>query len=338
MSLSGTRATVACLLAAFAVVSLLAPGQATAYPAGFEERVMVGGLTGTTDVDFAPDGRAFITEKAGRVKVAAPGASTASLLLDISSRVNSNHDRGLLGIALDSSFATNGYVYLVYTFDLNQLTADSDSAAVSRLTRIQVNPNGTLVNPSSPETILLGSYSTGPCPAASNTLDCIPADGISHTIGTVRSAPDGTLWMGTGDAADFNTVNSLALRALEEQSLAGKILHVDRNGRGLPGHPFCPSNANLDHVCTKLHSKGFRNPFRFQMRPEGGLRWPTWAGTPGRRSTSWAPAAGEASAGPAMRRPRAARATTTARSARRSTSARARRQRTFPPTTSTTTA
>ena len=258
---------------------------------------MVGGLTGTTDVDFAPDGRAFITEKAGRVKVAAPGASTASLLLDISSRVNSNHDRGLLGIALDSSFATNGYVSLVYTSDLNQLTADSDSAAVSRLSRIQVNPDGTLVNPSSPETILLGSYSSGPCPAASNTLDCIPADGISHTIGTVRSAPDGTLWMGTGDAADFNTVNSLALRALEEQSLAGKIRQVDRNGRGLPGHPFCPSNTNLDHVCTKLHSKGFRNPFRFQMKPEGGLTvadvgWNTWeeidlVGAGGGRSFGW---------------------------------------------------
>ena len=53
--------------------------------------------------------------------------------------------------------------------------------------------------------------------------------------------------------------------------MAGKILHVDRDGRGLPGHPFCPSNTNLDHVCTKVWAGGFRNPFRFKLRPGGGL-------------------------------------------------------------------
>ena len=41
-------------------------------------------------------------------------------------------------------------------------------------------------------------------------------------------------------------------------------------GSGLPGHPFCPADANLTHVCTKHFAKGFRNPFRFQLRP-GGL-------------------------------------------------------------------
>jgi glucose/arabinose dehydrogenase len=284
-------------LAALAAIPSLLPARAAAYPAGFEERVMVGGLTGATGVDFAPDGRAFIIEKAGRVKVAAPGANTASLLLDISGRVNSNHDRGLLGIAVDSSFASNGYVYLLYTFDVNQLTPDSASPTVSRLTRIQLNPDGTLVNPSNPETILLGSYDSGPCPPASNTVDCIPSDGLSHSIGSVRSAPDGTLWVGSGDAADFNSVDARALRAYDERSFAGKILHVDRDGRGLPSHPFCPSNTNLNEVCTKVHAKGFRNPFRFTLRPGGGLAvadvgWNVWeeidlVGAGGGRSYGW---------------------------------------------------
>jgi glucose/arabinose dehydrogenase/PKD repeat protein len=258
---------------------------------------MVSGLTAPTGVSFAPDGRAFIVEKAGRLKVAQPGAGSAALLLDISARVNSHHDRGLLGVAVDSAFPTNGYVYLLYTYEVNPFTPDSSLPAVARLTRIQLNPDGTLVNPSNPETVLLGSYASGACPQAGNTLDCIPSDGITHSIGSVRSAPDGTLWVGAGDAADFNVVDPLAYRTYDEQSLAGKILHVDRNGRGLPGHPFCSANGNLDHVCTKVHAKGFRNPFRFTLRPGGGLAvgdvgWETWeeislVGSGGGRSYGW---------------------------------------------------
>ena len=60
-----------------------------------------------------------------------------------------------------------------------------------------------------------------------------------------------------------------ALRTFDEQSLSGKIIHVDRQGKGLAGHPFCPEDDNLSHVCTKLYAKGFRNPFRFQLRPGG---------------------------------------------------------------------
>jgi hypothetical protein len=61
--------------------------------------------------------------------------------------------------------------------------------------------------------VLLGNYTSGPCPQASNTLDCIPSDGLSQLIGTVRSAPDGTLWVGSGDAAGWEGLSqSLPLR------------------------------------------------------------------------------------------------------------------------------
>ena len=148
---------------------------------------------------------------------------------------------------------------------------DSSEPMVSRLTRVQLTSSGALADPAHPETVLIGSYAAGPCPSPSNDLDCLPSEGSSHSIGTVRSAPDGTLWLGSGDASDFARVDPLALRTYDERSMAGKLLHVDRDGRGLPGHPFCPSDTNLDHVCTKLHSKGFRNPFRFNLRPGGGL-------------------------------------------------------------------
>jgi glucose/arabinose dehydrogenase/PKD repeat protein len=246
-----------------------APNAAAAtYPPDFEEEPIVQGLTQPTMVAWAPDGRMFIAEKQGVLKVVAPGASTATVVADYSARVNHSHDRGLLGLAVDTQFAQNGYLYLLYTYDLNQIgTRDSSSPMASQLLRVRVSPSNVVTE----ATVILGTYVDGPCPTARNDLDCIPADGRSHSIGTVRSAPDGTLWVGNGDAADFGRVDLLALRAYDESSMAGKLFHIDRNGQGLPGHPFCPSNNTLSDVCTKLHSKGFRNPFRFTLRPGGGI-------------------------------------------------------------------
>ena len=237
------------------------------YPAGFEEQQVVGGLTRPTNVAWAPDGRTFIVEKDGLLKVVAPGGSTASLVLDLNTRVNSAHDRGLLGLAVDSQFAQHPYLYLLYTYELNQMTPDSTSPMVSQLLRVRIDS----ANQVTEQTVLMGTYTSGVCPAPANTLDCLPSEGLSHSIGTVRSAPDGTLWVGNGDAASFSYVDPVALRTYDEQSLAGKLMHVDRNGMGLPGHPFCPGDSVLSHACTKLHAKGFRNPFRFALRPGGGI-------------------------------------------------------------------
>jgi glucose/arabinose dehydrogenase len=262
--------------ASTAILALLclgaAPARAQTYPPGFEHRTAIGGLTQTVAVAWAPDGTALIAEKPGRVKVAPPGSASAALLLDISDHVNEHGDRGLEGIAVDSDFQSNGFVYLAYVYESNPLVPDSDAAMTSRVTRIRLDPvSRTLVNPSAPETTVLGSVGDAPCPDPSNDLDCIPADSSSHMVGTVRSAPDGSLWVGSGDGSSFGGVEPRALRALDERSLSGKVLHTDRNGRGLGGHAFCPQDADLAHVCTKVHAKGFRNPFRFHFRPGGGL-------------------------------------------------------------------
>ena len=240
--------------------------QAATYPSGFEERTVVSGLTGPTAIAYAPDGRMFVIEKEGRLKVVPPGGSTATTILDISSEVNSYWDRGLLGIAVDSAFASNSLVYLLYTRERQPMTADENGPMVSRLQKMTVSPQ----NEVSGRMTILGSHD-GPCPAPSNTIDCIPSEGFSHSIGTVRSAPDGTLWVGSGDASSFSDVDPLALRTYDAQSMAGKIMHIDRNGQGLAGHPFCTTNGNLSHVCTKIWAGGFRNPFRFKLRPGGGL-------------------------------------------------------------------
>ncbi len=209
----------------------------------------------------------LIIEREGRLKVVAPGGGTPTTLLDMSGRVAAFDDQGLLGIAVDSSYAANHYIYLAYTYDLNQIFPDGTQANVARVSRFTLGDDNAL----GPETPILGTYSSGPCPTPSDTVDCIPTDHSEHTIGTVRSAPDGTLWVGSGDGANSSIVDPNALRVYNEQSFAGKIMHVDRNGRGLPGHAFCPSDADLTHVCTRLFAKGLRNPYRFTVRPGGGL-------------------------------------------------------------------
>src|SRR5438309_11531385 len=168
---------------------------AVVVPNGFEVRTVAAGLSLPTAITWAPDGRMFIAQKKGTVLVVNPNGTTQQLL-DISSHVYGVADRGLLGIAADSDFATNHWLYLLYVY--NPTPEPSGLARTSRLTRVTVNDDNTV----SAETVILGTISTPPCPAPSNSVDCIPSDMDSHSIGTVRSAPDGTLWLGNGDASD----------------------------------------------------------------------------------------------------------------------------------------
>ena len=256
-ALAAVAVTIACPCAA---------GAAT-YPAGFEEQTIATGLTRPMTVAWAPDGRMFVAEKDGVLKVVAPGASTATVVADYSARVNNFIDRGLLGLAVDSQFASNPYLYLLYTYDVYPLRPDSDAPMVSQLMRVGINS----ANQVTEEAVILGTNTSEICPAPANDVDCIPSEASSHSIGTVRSAPDGTLWVGSGDATDSGSVNTRALRTYDETSMSGKLMHIDRNGMGLAAHPFCSNDTNLSHVCTKVHATGFRNPFRFTLRPGGGI-------------------------------------------------------------------
>jgi glucose/arabinose dehydrogenase/PKD repeat protein len=256
-------------------------GAITGLPAGFETSVELPGLTRPTHIAWAPDGRRFVAEKDGVLKVAPPGSNSLQTVLDIRSEVNSFQDRGLLGLAVDSNFASNGYVYLLYSYDLNRTTRtpgpDADEPAVAQLRRLKLGATNQVLE----SRVILGTGVSGICPAANNDVDCMPSDGTSHSIGSVISAPDGTLFVSTGDAASYAVADPLAFRSYDERSLAGKILRIDRDGRGVANHAFCPSETTLTRVCTKVYAKGFRNPYRIQLLPSGALMvgdvgWETW--------------------------------------------------------------
>ena len=87
-------------------------------PGGFVDDVVLSGLSSPTAVRFSPDGRVFVAEKSGIIKVF-DNLSDASptVFADLRTNVHNYWDRGLLGLALDPSFPARPYVYVLYTFD-----------------------------------------------------------------------------------------------------------------------------------------------------------------------------------------------------------------------------
>ena len=151
---------------------------------------------------FAPDGRLFIAERPGRVRIVQNGQLLAepALVLD---DVFAQGEAGLLGLALHPDFTQNRLVYLAYT-------ARVGSGAVNRLVRYRE------VNQRLGERAVL--------------VDNIRAATI-HDGARLRFGPDGLLYMSMGDAADVSTSQDLG-------SLNGKILRVTDEGRTPAGNPL----------------------------------------------------------------------------------------------------
>ena len=240
-------------------------------------------------VAFAPGGRMFVVEKRGIVRTVQNGVLQQEPFLDLRDEVLSQHDRGLLGIAVDPDFETNRRVYVSYTVD-HQATSDRDRLdAYARVTsyagRLD-NPN--IADPSSRRVLIGETFATG-----------IPSCYRSHTIGTLQFGADGTLLVGTGDGASYNRADPGnqyeecfgpdrlpesedvgAFRSQRVESLAGKVLRIDpETGLGLPSNPFWTGDA--DDTASKVWALGFRNPFRFSIDAESGAE-DAAAGRPGR--------------------------------------------------------
>jgi glucose/arabinose dehydrogenase len=239
--------------------------QGATYPRGFRETPIAAGLALPTAFAFFPDGRIVIAEKAGVVRMVKDGRLLSTPFVDVSDRVNDYWDRGLLGIAVDPNQAANPYVYLLYTFENDP--GDYSGPKTARLTRLRVQ--GDRANPDS-EVVLVGKVVGRSCDDFPAGADCIPSDAPSHTVGAVRFAGD-TLFVTTGDGASFNTVTDQALRTQDVDSLAGKLLRVRRNGLGVSSNPFWNGNARANR--SKVWAYGFRNAYRFTLRP--GTRTPT---------------------------------------------------------------
>jgi Glucose / Sorbosone dehydrogenase len=89
-----------------------------ALPTGFQEQTVFTGLTNPTVVRFASDGRVFVAEKRGVIKVFdSLTDTTPTVFADLNVNVYNFWDRGLLGMALAPNFPADPYVYVLYTYD-----------------------------------------------------------------------------------------------------------------------------------------------------------------------------------------------------------------------------
>ena len=249
---------------------------------GFVEDVVVSGLNLPTVFAFAPDGRIFVGEKGGAIRIFKNGLLLSTPYYTVTP-VNTQEDRGLLGLALDPNFATNGFVYVSYTYDTNP--SNPGGIKTSQVIRINAStPLGDVAAAGSRAVILgsvVGTAAQPSCDQQPLNADCIPSDYDSHSIGNLRFGPDGMLWVATGDGASYNSVDSRALRSQNLDSLGGKMLRVNpSNGQGLADNPFY--NGNLTHNRSKVWAYGFRNPFRWNFKPgtntiySGDVGWNDW--------------------------------------------------------------
>src|SRR5258706_3462700 len=105
----------------------------------------------------------------------------------------------------------------------------------SPVTADHANPDVALAGS---EVVILGSIGTPPCSSHPAGSDCIADDSGTHTLGTIRFAPDGTLFIGNADGASASFAAPNALRAQDLDSLEGKILRIRANGSAPGANPF----------------------------------------------------------------------------------------------------
>jgi glucose/arabinose dehydrogenase len=235
-------------------------GAAPTLPAGFTLQATPTGqaaydLTGFVEL---PTGDGAITiGKCGKVTFVPASGAPRQLVTVPAACIQ---DIGLVGIALPPDFAKTRQVYTAYSYN------GGDGHRYARLSHWTVNSATAPTTMQAETEVPLGS---------------IPEDVLSHGPGTVLFAPDGTLYVGLGDAASFTAVDLKAHRAQDLTSPYGKIFHIDAAGNGVPGNPFFDA-AHPASTPSRIFAMGLRNPFRFTIDPANGhlylgdVGWNSW--------------------------------------------------------------
>jgi glucose/arabinose dehydrogenase len=182
---------------------------------------------------FAPDGRLFVCQQGGALRVIKNGALLATPFVTVST--DPAGERGLLGIAFDPDFQGNGFVYLYYT------TAVTPKR--NRVSRFTANGDVAAANS---ETVILEL----------NNL----SSATNHNGGAMHFGPDGKLYIAVGENA--NSSNSQTLG-----NLLGKILRINKDGSVPSDNPFFNTAAGINRAIWAL---GLRNPYTFAFQPSSG--------------------------------------------------------------------
>ncbi len=207
--------------------------KAATLPTGFTETQFGSNVASPTAMAFAPDGRLFVCQQTGQLRVIKNGALLSTPFVSLS--VDSSGERGLLGIAFDPNFSSNQFVYVYYTTNvapihnrISRFTASGDVAVAGS------------------ETVLAD-------------LDNL-SSATNHNGGAIHFGPDGKLYVGVGENANSSNSQTLANRL-------GKILRYNSDGSIPANNPFVNTATGANQAIWAL---GLRNPFTFGFQPGTG--------------------------------------------------------------------
>ena len=211
----------------------------------------LGGRSFTAPVELVegPGRRFYVVEQAGVVKVVPPGDGEPTVALDISARITSGGEAGLLGLAFDPRFTDNGFVYLYFTEKLEDKPGIVFQDVVARVTS---NDGGATFDPASQKILL-----------------AVDDPYANHNGGHIAFGPDGMLYVGLGDGGSGGDPEG---NGQNKEALLGKLLRIDPHGGepyGVPpSNPFAAGGGR-----PEIYAYGLRNPWKFSFDTLTGDLW-----------------------------------------------------------------
>jgi glucose/arabinose dehydrogenase len=182
-------------------------------------------------MDVAPDGRVFLAEKVGRIRVVKNGTMLPTPLITIPN-VDNFSERGLLQVIVDPEFTTNKYIYTFYTRKFNGVINN-------RVSRFKVD--GDISLPSSEEVL----------------IDIDPVDGVQgYHNGGGLVIKNKQIYIATGESTVASNSQTL-------NNLKGKVLRINTDGTIPTDNPFYTQATGKNRAIWAL---GFRNPFRMSVQ------------------------------------------------------------------------
>jgi putative heme-binding domain-containing protein len=221
-----------------AYLETLRPAGTVILPKGFAVETVANGITGATAMEVAADGRVFVCEQTGALRIVKDGVLLPEPFVTL--EVDSQWERGLIGVALDPDFAKNGHVYV------NAVASHPyPHHRISRFTA-----RGDVAAPGSEVVLFEGDDQTklgGKVPAG-------------HQGGAIHFGKDGKLYIAVGE----QTAGSPSQRM---DSLLGKLLRLNPDGSIPEDNPFAGTALGKYRAIWAL---GLRNPFSFAVQPGTG--------------------------------------------------------------------
>jgi putative heme-binding domain-containing protein len=218
------------------------PGEGTTgpltLPAGFKAEVVASGLTGATALEVAPDGRIFVCEQTGTLRIFEHGKLLPEPFVTVP--VDATWERGLIGVAVAPDFPKPAHVFVCYI-----AAKPYPHHVISRFTA-----RANVAEPGSEKILFEGDDQT-------KLGGTVPA---GHQGGAIHFGKDGKLYIAIGD-------QTAGKPAQEMNSLLGRLLRINRDGSIPDDNPFFARATGKYRATWAL---GLRNPFTFAVQPETG--------------------------------------------------------------------